>query len=210
MQAALKALMDHLQVNPHHLEAINNMHRPVYQLVPVYDHEGAGFRRLVNAIDAHVREGQGETYVRPQLQNVWEMITENTMIVDWQVVVTEGKKELAEKSTPFLGNGKNVLDVYTDFKSYCEQQGLQLCSKESYSLLQMQQIRQSPSDTLIEELGIDTKGNTLLSDDDDGNMHSIPIGAWDRSLVVAFSVEPPGNPSERMRFRPSVVVKVQK
>ena len=165
---ALKALMDNLRSNQNHREAINQMQRPVLQLIPVYEPEGVGFQRMVGAIDAHRRGDQINTFVWLELQNRWGMNAEVPgKIVGWQVAVTEGAKVLPRESNRFLernGRIQRLEDQLNQWQEYCKQQGLQLCEKGGYALLQMQETRQAAPGTPLNEMGLDPENVTYLGD----------------------------------------------
>jgi len=202
---AIKALMDHLRENSSHREAIAQMNRPVFQLIPVYEPEGAGFQRMVNALDAHPRDWQLNTYVRNELRTRWRMTEGRGKIVGWQVAVVEGDKELPEERNPH--RNETLEEQLRLWQEECAQRGLELSDNRSYALLQMREIMTSPEGTPLAQLGIDPNTFTVLKDSTRRQTGSlVPGGSWNVSQV-RFFVSLPDNLRDYARFRPSVVVK---
>lgn len=201
---ALKVLMDDLRSTPEHFEAINQMQRPVLQLIPVYEPEGTGFQKMVNALDAHQREGQINTYVRNELRTRWRMTEESRgKIVGWQVAVTEGAKVLPQESNPYAG--QRLEDQLTQWQQDCKRRNLQLCDKRFYNLLQMQEIRTAPPGTPLGQLGIDPENWTILEDSTRQTGSLVPYGRWFAYRVSFYGFDPDVQ-YVGARFRPSVVV----
>lgn len=212
---ALKALMDDLRVNSNHREAIHQMHRPVFQLIPIYKHEGVGFQRMVNAIDAHRIQalGQQETRVVDELFEGWGMDAEVPGdIVRWRVAVTEGAKFLGSERNRFpvatIGRFQQIGDPVHEWQQYCENHGLQLCGKEAYALLQMQEIRQAIPGVVVRSLGVDPGDVTILGDKIPSEDSLLPLGGWIRNSVHfrAVHTDYRNHASYDFLFRPSVVV----
>jgi hypothetical protein len=202
---ALEALFDHLKNNPGHVEAINQMQKPVLQLIPVYKPEGAGFQRMVNALDNHPREGQVNTYVRDELNPRWGMNGETPgKIVGWQVVVVEGDKELSEERNPHWN--ESIGEQLRLWQEECAQRDLELSNNRSYALLQMREIMTAPAGTPLTQLGIDPNTFTVLKDPTRQAGSLVPSGDW-FEVGARFLESNPGGQAEAARFRPAVVVK---
>jgi len=206
----LKALMDDLRSNKNHREAIAEMRNPVFQLIPVYEPEGTGFQRMVNAIDAHRREevGQEETFVWDELRNRWGMNAGTPgEIVRWQVAVVEGDKELPEEKNPH--RNEPLGEQLRLWQEECEQRGLELSDNRSYALLQMREIMRSPEGTPLAQLGIDPNTFTVLKDSTRQPGSFVPVGVWDGSRVVFIGFRPVFlYEGVVARFRASVVVDI--
>lgn len=212
---ALKALMDDLKENQNHREAIAQMNRPVLQFVPVYEPEGAGFQRMVNAYNSHIPQrlreileerGLDPTFTWQDLQARWEMNSETPgKVVGWQVAVVEGAKVLPRGSNPYAG--QPVEEQLTQSREDARRQDLQLCDKKKYDLLQMREIQQATPETPLEQLGIDPQNWTILEDPTREHGSFVPSGNWSGSQVY-FDVSNPGSQDEDARFRFAVVVDI--
>src|SRR5690606_9715068 len=217
---ALKALMDDLREHPNHRKAINEMLTPVFQLVPVYESDGAGFQRLIQAINAHqinthqvhpMSPHHGNTHVAQQLRTRWEMDAEASgRILGWQVVVTESAKNLPWEHNRFLekyGRVQTLEDQFTQWREYCQEQGLRLCNNKLYALLQMRTIWQVPESTPLIELGMDLESMTILEDSIAQSGYFSSSGLCREGQVIFLVI----NPRERVeyaRFRLAVVVDI--
>lgn len=215
---ALKALMDDLREHPAHRKAINEMLTPVFQLVPVYESEGAGFQRLIQAINTHQVQAhqvhplaphQENTSVSSRLRARWEMDTDASgKIIGWQVVVIEGAKNLPWEYNRFLekyGRVQVLEDQLSQWREYCQEQGLRLCNNKWYALLQMQEIWQAPESTPLIELGMDLESMTILEDSIAQSGSFFSSGLCREGQVIFLVI----NPRERVqyaRFRLAVVV----
>jgi hypothetical protein len=206
---ALKALMDDLREHSSHREAIAQMQNPTLQLIPVYTPEGPSFFRLINAIDAHRREGQYETSVSNHLLARWRAYSDVPgKITGWQVAVTEGAKDLPRESNRFLernGQVQRAEDQLYQWQFYCQEHELELCDNRSYALLQMQEIRQAAQVTLY-GMGIDQGNETILKDLTRGPNSDLTIGSWASSHVQIAELHRDSR-YDNFRFRPAVVVK---
>lgn len=194
---AIKALMKDLQTHPNHLKAIQQMQRPVFQLIPVYEHEGVGFKRMVDAFDAH-HDGQ-VTNVGDELRIRWRMNEESKgKILAWQVVVVEGASELTDENNPHCY--ETIEEQLRLWQQECEQLGLELSDNRSYIFLQMREIMIS-----LEQLAIDQRAFTVLKDLTRQIGSPVPYGSGDGHMIY-FHHELADIHYEGVCFRPSVVV----
>lgn len=216
---ALTALMDDLRSNQNHREAINQMQRPVLQLVPVYEPEGVGFQRMISAFDDRGRVGQRESYVYDDLMARWGMSGAAGKIVRWQVVVVEGAKELDQASNPHAGDPLEVesngelTGQLPSWRKHCRDRDLQLCDNRSYELLQMQEFRQAPEGTPLEQLGIDPQRidhqtGTVLEDTTRLPGSEVTLGNWYQDRVFFREYRRLVFPLNDVRFRPMVVIDI--
>lgn len=203
---ALKLLFDDLKNNPTHIEAISQMQKPVFQLIPVYEPEGAGFHRMADSLNTRRRDEQVRSHVDGSLRLRWGM-GENVRgkIVRWQLAVTEGVKTLAKETNPY--RHQYLEEQLISWQQDCERRGIHLCDKRSYALLQMQELRQADDSVAIGQLGIDPQGYTVIEDPTRPPGPLVPAGAW-FSPKVSFTVVSPGSEVDLICFRPSVVVDV--
>lgn len=191
----MQELMNHFQEFPHHLKEIAQMQRPALQLVPVYEPEGAGFQRMLTAYGDHIPQRlraeleEEPSYVDLPLRDRWGMNGDAApKIVGWQVSVVEGARQLFPERNPFLRGQDEQLQFlekqYDDWQDYCQQKELQLCSKQSYLLLQMQEIRQAAPDVPLHQLGIDSRVCwTLIGDPTRQQGSFVPVANWGRIRV---------------------------
>lgn len=213
----IEVLLDHLGSHPEHIEAIGQMQKPVLQLIPVYAHEGAGFQRMVEAIDAHRRGGQLDTTVDPDLAERWGMNEEvspnHRRILGWQVAITEGQTVLPEESNPYAG--QRLENQLEQWQQDCTRRGLRLCDKRAYALLKMQELRQSDEAIPLAEVGVFLCW-TVLEDLSRESGSFVPGGYLLRSMSVSFLAIHPQTEGEihpmdwpsTCRFRPSVVIDI--
>jgi hypothetical protein len=202
---ALDALFEHLKYNLGHVEVINQMQKSVLQLIPVYKPEGAGFQRMVNALDNHPREGQVNTYVRDELTRRWAMNGEIPgKIVGWQVSVVEGEKDLPEERNPH--RNESLGEQLRLWQEECAQRDLELSDNRSYALLQMREIMTAPEGTPLGQLGIDPNTFAVLKDSTSETGSLVPYGFWNE-FHVRLNENFPDGQGVSARFRPAVVVK---
>jgi len=207
---ATDALLNHLTENPRHFAEIGKMIKPTLQLIPVYKPKGAGFQRMVTALDARRRPGQQETLIISDVRTRWGMPPmgeENTAtlakITRWQITVVEGAKVLPRVSNSY---GERLEDQVSKWQKDCKNKGLRLCDRQSYILLQMQELRLTNEQTPLEEAGIDHIPFTSL-DDSTGEVESLFRGCWS-GFQVSFSGGHPEDRSGYAHFRPSIVVDI--
>jgi|CXWL01.1.fsa_nt_gi hypothetical protein len=206
---ALKALFDDLRNVPTHVVAISQMQKPVLQIIPVYEHEGAGLQRMLNALDARRREGQQYTHVRAELMDSLGMYNGKVgKIVGWQVVVVEGATVLDRESNPYAGEPLEVKEhdeltgQLPSWQKDCHDRGLQLCNMRMYTLLQMQELRNANGTPL------DRGGSwTVLENPARQRGWLVTFAFWDAGRVY-FSEELSKYEYDYTRFRPAVVVNV--
>lgn len=195
-------LCEDFRANPEHLVEIGNMKKPVFQLVPVFTHEGAGFRRMVQNLDAHPIQEQETAYIDTDSRLRWRMdrttIPTASRIVGWKLAITEGG-DLNEASNPYLG--EPLHEQFRLAKEDYFRRKLRITNKYQYALLQKQALG-LPGATR----GIDSESWSVL---DDPSLEGEPLvlgGGWNAEMV--FFDTDNEEQAEHARFRPSVVVDV--
>lgn len=202
-ERALSTLSAHLETHPLHRDAIRNMQEPTVQLEPIFKpgEESAGFRRITNAMDA--RQGAPRrTEIWEQLQNRWNIPDEvpqgQGQVIGWNVVVTEGKKNLPRENNPWAGQR---LD--RQLQQWLERDGvhgLHLPNRVRSIISNMGELLRDGRS------GIDTDGWALLEDPTQTTGSLVANASWDGGRV-RFNGNRPGNRNRPSRLRSSVVVR---
>jgi hypothetical protein len=170
-------------------------------LIPVYESEGAGFQRMVNSLDEHRIESQQETMIEPSLVEHWNVNTSETgRIVKWKIAVTEGAKNLDQNTNPYAG--RFFSEQLSQARTELMKKGLQLCNKNSYVLLQMQELRRLDSNAPL-PIGIDIEHWTIL--ESETGLIQLAMGGGG----VCFHNNDVMIQEDNVRIRPSIVIDIK-
>ncbi len=208
LDSCMSALYIHLRNHPNLAEEIKQMHKPVLQLVPIFEEgqEGIGFSRLIQALNRKKQHEQSDTYISPSLTR-WNYKTqvseEQGKIVGWKVAIVEGTEFIRLINKFYRGESleeqlHETLDDYNERK-------LQMIDKVKWTLLLM--------NTLITKVfrrgidasrGIDDVQQIALYEPsrEDGDM--VARVGYDGIRAVFFE-EPPDSQNGKIKFRYSVI-----